>query len=155
MWVAGGLGTAIQPCFLLCVLPPTHRLFSPLPCAPQGCALSSNVIKLAVDPASGNLATDVVVRQPWLEVAGWALPTLPPLITDILISLDDKWLFFSNWLRGECQLHARPGDSPCAHWFALLAGASCSMMRQTPCGASDTAATRSLHLCVACNAAAL
>ncbi|WIA29980.1 hypothetical protein OEZ86_000078 [Tetradesmus obliquus] len=66
-----------------------------------GCALSSNVIKLTVDPASGNLGTDVVVRQPWLEVAGWALPTLPPLITDILISLDDKWLFFSNWLRGD------------------------------------------------------
>jgi hypothetical protein len=67
----------------------------------QGCALSSNVIKLQVDPASGKLATQVVVRQPWLEVGGWALPQLPPLITDILISLDDNWLFFSNWLRGE------------------------------------------------------
>jgi selenium-binding protein 1 len=67
----------------------------------QGCALSSNVIKLQVDPASGKLGTQVVVRQPWLEVGGWALPQLPPLITDILISLDDKWLFFSNWLRGE------------------------------------------------------
>lgn len=28
---------------------------------------------------------------------GWALPELPPLITDILISLDDKFLIFSNW----------------------------------------------------------
>lgn len=28
---------------------------------------------------------------------GWTLPTLPPLITDILISLDDKYLYFSNW----------------------------------------------------------
>jgi selenium-binding protein 1 len=69
--------------------------------SPQGCALSSNVIKLQVDPASGKLGTEVAVRQPWLEVGGWALPQLPPLITDILISLDDKWLFFSNWLRGE------------------------------------------------------
>ena len=29
------------------------------------------------------------------------LPELPPLITDILISLDDKFIYFSNWLRGE------------------------------------------------------
>ena len=27
---------------------------------------------------------------PPLQVEGWALPELPPLITDILISLDDK-----------------------------------------------------------------
>jgi hypothetical protein len=73
----------------------------PSPTTPQGCALSSNVLKLQVDSATGSLATAVVVRQPWLDVAGWALPQLPPLITDILISLDDKWLFFSNWLRGE------------------------------------------------------
>jgi hypothetical protein len=25
---------------------------------------------------------------------------IPPLITDILISLDDRWLYLSNWLRG-------------------------------------------------------
>lgn len=30
-----------------------------------------------------------------------SLPSLPPLITDILISLDDKFLYFSNWLRGD------------------------------------------------------
>lgn len=29
------------------------------------------------------------------------LPQLPPLITDILISLDDKYIYFSNWLRGD------------------------------------------------------
>lgn len=28
--------------------------------------------------------------QEWVKVEGWALPELPPLITDILISLDDK-----------------------------------------------------------------
>lgn len=67
----------------------------------QGCALSSNVIQVQLDPASGVLAHKVVVKQPWLDVSGWALPQLPPLITDILISLDDKWLFFSNWLRGK------------------------------------------------------
>ena len=28
--------------------------------------------------------------QEWVKVEGWVLPELPPLITDILISLDDK-----------------------------------------------------------------
>jgi hypothetical protein len=30
------------------------------------------------------------------KVDGWVLEALPPLVTDILISLDDKRLFFSN-----------------------------------------------------------
>ena len=37
---------------------------------------------------------------------GWALPEQPPLITDILISLDDRWLYFSNWLRGGACTHS-------------------------------------------------
>ncbi|KAF6260448.1 selenium binding protein [Scenedesmus sp. NREL 46B-D3] len=79
-----------------------------------GCALSSNVIKLQVDPTSGALDTAVVVRQPWLDVSGWALPQLPPLITDILISLDDRWLFFSNWLRGDvCMYDLADPAAPC------------------------------------------
>ncbi|KAI8468542.1 MAG: selenium binding protein [Monoraphidium minutum] len=65
-----------------------------------GCALSSNIIRLVAGP-DGRVATDVVVRQPWLKVEGWALPELPPLVTDILLSLDDTRLFFSNWLRGD------------------------------------------------------
>jgi hypothetical protein len=67
----------------------------------QGCALSSNVFLLQLDPETQKLSTRVAVRQSWLPVSGWALPQLPPLITDILLSLNDKWLFFSNWLRGE------------------------------------------------------
>lgn len=66
-----------------------------------GCALSSNVVLLQLDPESGVLSHQVVLKQPWLDVTGWALPQLPGLITDILISLDDNWLFFSNWLRGD------------------------------------------------------
>lgn len=65
-----------------------------------GAALSSNIIRLVIDP-EGKVTTDVAIRQDWLKVTGWALPELPPLVTDILISLDDKRLFFSNWLRGD------------------------------------------------------
>ena len=41
-----------------------------------------------------------VIEQGPMKVEGWALPEMPPLITDILISLDDKYLYFSNFFRG-------------------------------------------------------
>ena len=56
---------------------------------------------LNVQGEDGKWKTSVVIRQEWTKVEGWALPELPPLITDILISLDDKFLYFSNWLRGD------------------------------------------------------
>ena len=55
----------------------------------------------AVQGSNGLWATQVVIRQPWLKIEGWVLPEMPPLITDILISLDDRFLYFSNWLRGD------------------------------------------------------
>ncbi len=35
-----------------------------------------------------------------VETEGWPFP-VPGLITDLLLSLDDKWLYFSNWLHGD------------------------------------------------------
>ena len=55
----------------------------------------------AVQGGDGSWKTAVAIRQEWTEVEGWVLPKVPPLITDILISLDDKYLYFSNWLRGD------------------------------------------------------
>lgn len=68
-----------------------------------GSALGSNVHRVFRGPADANDAwkTEVAYRQQPIPVEGWALPALPPLITDILISLDDRFLFFSNWLRGD------------------------------------------------------
>ena len=34
------------------------------------------------------------------EVAGWPFP-VPGLITDLLVSMDDRYLYFSNWLHGD------------------------------------------------------
>jgi selenium-binding protein 1 len=34
------------------------------------------------------------------EVKGWPFP-VPGLITDLVLSLDDRWLYFSNWLHGD------------------------------------------------------
>ncbi|GMH44391.1 hypothetical protein BSKO_12343 [Bryopsis sp. KO-2023] len=45
-----------------------------------------------------------VIKQPALKVEGWALPNMPPLPSDCLISLDDRFLYFANWIRGDiCQ----------------------------------------------------
>ena len=35
------------------------------------------------------------------QVDGWILPEMPGVMTDILISMDDKYLYFSNWLHGD------------------------------------------------------
>ena len=80
-----------------------------------GAALSSNIIHFTKSTSSGeneknekneengrgSWSAAPVIKQPWLKVDGWVLPEIPPLITDILISLDDKYLYFSNWLRGD------------------------------------------------------
>ncbi len=35
-----------------------------------------------------------------IEQEGWPFP-VPGLITDLVLSLDDRWLYFSNWLHGD------------------------------------------------------
>lgn len=82
---------------------PLETRFLHDPSQPQGfvgAALSSNVIRFSKD-GDDKWKTAVVIRQPWTKVEGWILPEVPPLITDILISLDDRFLYFSNWLRGD------------------------------------------------------
>jgi len=65
-----------------------------------GVALSSTIIHFYRDPA-GEWQHETVIEVDAKEVTGWALPAMPALITDILISLDDKFLYFSNWLQGD------------------------------------------------------
>lgn len=49
----------------------------------------------------GEWKTETVIRVEPKDVEGWALPQMPGLITDILISLDDRFLYLSNWLHGD------------------------------------------------------
>lgn len=44
--------------------------------------------------------TENVIQVKPKEVKGWPFP-VPGLITDILISMDDRFLYFSNWLHGD------------------------------------------------------
>lgn len=41
-----------------------------------------------------------VIEVPSQEVQGWPFP-VPGLITDLLVSMDDRYLYFSNWLHGD------------------------------------------------------
>jgi selenium-binding protein 1 len=48
----------------------------------------------------GQWAVEKVVQVDPVPVDGWPFP-VPGLITDLLLSLDDRWLYFSNWLHGD------------------------------------------------------
>lgn len=43
---------------------------------------------------------DKVIEVEPVPVTGWPFP-VPGLITDLVLSLDDRWLYFSNWLHGD------------------------------------------------------
>lgn len=47
------------------------------------------------------IALQVAASVKPLKVQNWVLPEMPGLITDFLISLDDRFIYFSNWLHGD------------------------------------------------------
>jgi methanethiol oxidase len=49
---------------------------------------------------NGSWAVEKVVEVESKEVAGWPIP-VPGLITDLIVSMDDRYLYFSNWLHGD------------------------------------------------------
>ena len=63
-----------------------------------GAALSSTIWHWH-KPESEWEANTVVAVDP-IEVEGWDFP-VPGLITDLVLSLDDRFLYFSNWLHGD------------------------------------------------------
>uniref|UniRef100_A0A452GKE4 Methanethiol oxidase n=1 Tax=Gopherus agassizii TaxID=38772 RepID=A0A452GKE4_9SAUR len=65
-----------------------------------GCALSSAIHRF-YKTGNGTWAAEKVVQVPSKKVNGWLFPDMPGFITDILISLDDRFLYFSNWLHGD------------------------------------------------------
>jgi selenium-binding protein 1 len=65
-----------------------------------GCALSSTVFRF-YKSQEGVWAAEKVIAVPPKKVQGWVLQDMPGLITDILLSLDDRFVYFSNWLHGD------------------------------------------------------
>ena len=65
-----------------------------------GAALSSNLIRFSRQ--NGGWSTQTVVDVENEDLEGWPLPGgVPGLITDLVLSMDDRFLYFSNWLHGD------------------------------------------------------
>jgi selenium-binding protein 1 len=64
-----------------------------------GAALSSNIFHWYQD-AAGEVQVEKVIDVEAIDVESFPVP-LPGLITDILVSMDDRYLYFSNWLHGD------------------------------------------------------
>jgi selenium-binding protein 1 len=65
-----------------------------------GAALSSNMFRW--HRSNGSWTADQVITVDNEELEGWPLPGgVPGLITDLLVSMDDRFLYFSNWLHGD------------------------------------------------------
>ncbi|KAK6266091.1 hypothetical protein QUC31_016928 [Theobroma cacao] len=65
-----------------------------------GCALTSNMVRF-FKTKDGSWSHEVAISVKPLKVQNWILPEMPGLITDFLISLDDRFLYFANWLHGD------------------------------------------------------
>jgi len=65
-----------------------------------GAALSSNMFRW--HRPNGSWEAEQVISVENVELEGWPLPGgVPGLITDLLVSMDDRFLYFQNWLHGD------------------------------------------------------
>jgi selenium-binding protein 1 len=62
-----------------------------------GAALSSTMWRFS---KNGSWKADQVIAVEGVELEGWPFP-VPGLITDLVVSMDDRFLYFSNWLHGD------------------------------------------------------
>jgi selenium-binding protein 1 len=63
-----------------------------------GATLSSTIWHFHRD--NGSYAAEKVIAVDGIEQEGWPFP-VPGLITDLVLSMDDRFLYFSNWLHGD------------------------------------------------------
>jgi selenium-binding protein 1 len=63
-----------------------------------GAALSSTMWRFHRE--NGSYSADNVIAVEGIEQEGWPFP-VPGLITDLVVSMDDRFLYFSNWLHGD------------------------------------------------------
>ena len=63
-----------------------------------GAALSSTMWHFHRD--NGSYSAEKVIAVDGVEQEGWPFP-VPGLITDLVVSMDDRFLYFSNWLHGD------------------------------------------------------
>jgi methanethiol oxidase len=65
-----------------------------------GAALASNIFRF--HRSNGTFQAEPVIDVENEELEGWPLPGgVPGLITDLVLSMNDRFLYFSNWLHGD------------------------------------------------------
>jgi selenium-binding protein 1 len=64
-----------------------------------GAALSSTLWHWYQNDQGGWAVDKVAAMEP-VPVKGWPFP-VPGLITDLVLAMDDRWLYLSNWLHGD------------------------------------------------------
>jgi selenium-binding protein 1 len=65
-----------------------------------GATLSSNIFRF--HRSNGSFSAEPVIDVGNEALEGWPLPGgVPGLITDVVLSMDDRFLYFSNWLHGD------------------------------------------------------
>jgi selenium-binding protein 1 len=66
----------------------------------SGVTLSSKIVRF--HRTGGSFQAEPVIEVDNVELEGWPLPGgVPGLITDLVVSMDDRFLYFSNWLHGD------------------------------------------------------
>ena len=56
---------------------------------------------------------------------------MPGLITDLVVSMDDRFLYFSNWLHGDLRQYDISGPEPSRGLPGSSSSAACSAGRST------------------------
>jgi selenium-binding protein 1 len=64
-----------------------------------GCALGSSVYHI-FKTTEGEWDAEKVIEIPSKTVEGWVMPEMRAFITDIIISLDDRYLYTAQWFHG-------------------------------------------------------
>lgn len=101
-----------------------------------GAALSSNIWHW--NKSNGYWDVAKVIDIPPVEIEGWEIP-VPSLITDILLSMDDRFIYLSNWLHGDIRqydisLPTQPKLTGQVWWGGLLKKGSTVKGRQSAAG---------------------
>ncbi|CAG9800834.1 unnamed protein product [Chironomus riparius] len=67
-----------------------------------GTALFAKVFRFyKKNPSDEKFTVEKVIDVPAKKVDGWVLPEMNGLMTDIILSLDDRFIYFSNWFHGD------------------------------------------------------
>ena len=92
-----------------------------------GAALSSTMWRFRRD--NGGWDAEQVIAVDGVEQEGWPFP-VPGLITDLVLSMDDRFLYFANWLHGDLRQYD-VSDPANPKLTAGSGSAACSASRAT------------------------